>query len=199
MPNQLPKRLQNLLSKQSQNINLISSEFNAIEVTEDQNSKFENIFLIITICLTSVLGFLLYQNYKLNTDVLNKNYTLSEKIENLKSLKSSTQEINSKIEKLELYKKINSQRVKIAAFFEYYGQVITFFQKDSIVSSKYAKDGNNINFEVVVNSSNPSLDQDINSYIKSSLLSNQLTKVSEVNIPETNLKQYKFQGKYELR
>jgi hypothetical protein len=199
MLNQLPEKLQSLLNNQSQNINLISSEFNSIEISQEQDTKFENIFLISTICLSAVLGCLMYINYNLNSQALEIYSNLSTKIDGLNEIGSSKQEINSKIEKLEFYKKTNEQRVKVASFFEYYSQVITFFQKDSIVSSKYSKMGNNINFEIIVNSSNTSLDQEINSYLKSLLLETSLNKVSELEVPGTNQRQFKFQGNYELR
>jgi hypothetical protein len=199
MPNQLLQKLQNLLSNQSNTINLISSEFDSIEITEEQNQKFENIFLVLSISLVTILGLLTYYNYQNNYELAQKDSTLIELISESRKISLTKEELNNRISKLELYKKINSEKIRVAEYFDFVAKITDFLKDDNIVNFKYSQKGKVISYEFVVNTTRNSLEQDLNSFLKTTFTNKEVTKINQITIENSNLTQYKFAGIYELK
>lgn len=199
MSNQLLQNLQNLLKNKSNKINLITEEFSKSEISADQSNSFENIFLTTAVIFSTILALLTYFNYQ-------KNLEISEKYKNLESIISSTknaevppEEIKSRIQDLEKYKSINQSKVRVGEFYLFLNQIISLLKDERIIDLKFTKTENVFTYTIVLNSEKNLIEQELNSFFQTNLYPNQIEKVREQNLPNTNLKQFEFKGNYEIR
>jgi hypothetical protein len=191
--------IQNLLSNQSKKINLITEEYDKINISEDQNRSFENIFLITSIIFTTLLSALTYYNYQKNTELTGKYSQLVTKISGFENSSISNTELENRISELENYKSLNNSKLKISEFFIFLSKIIEFSKGDQIVDINYTLSNKKIDYVLIINSSKLNLNQDINTFFQENLTPNKVEKVREVNIPNSTLKQYEFKGTYETR
>lgn len=199
MPNLPLQNLQNLLSNQSKKINLISEEYNNINISEEQNKSFEDIFLVTSIILTVLLSFLTYYNYQKNSELTGKYSQFTNNILGLESSKISQTELQSRISDLEKFKESSANKIRVSEFFAFLTRVFTFLREDQIVYFTYNLNNKKIDYTLIVNSSRVNLNQDLNTFFQENLTPNKVEKIREINIPTSNLKQYEFKGTYEIR
>jgi hypothetical protein len=191
--------IQNLLSNQSKKINLITEEYDKINISEDQNRSFENIFLVTSIIFTTLLSFLTYYNYQKNTELTGKYSQFITKISGFENSSISNTELQNRISELENYENLNRSKLKISEFFIFLSKIVDFSKDDQFVDISYTLNNKKIDYVLIINSSKPNLNQDFNTFFQENLTPNKVEKIREVNIPNSTLKQYEFKGTYEIR
>jgi hypothetical protein len=199
MPNQLLQSLQNLLNNKSKNLNLISEEFQKIEVSEEQSKGFDKIFIITSIIFSVILGILTYANFQKNNDLRFKYETFKSNLETVESSKITIENLENKIEDLKKYSKLNSEKRKISNFFVFIANITNFLEKEQIVQINYNINNKTINYQLYINSSRKNLDQDLNSFFSKNYKNNQIELVKQTLLSDKTLIQYEFKGNYELR
>lgn len=193
MPNQLLQRLQNQLSNQKP-INLISPENYSFEISENHDKSNENIFLFSSIALTALLAFLTYVNYIKSAEIK----ILNESIVDTTNLTEiNNEELTSKIEKLKVIKNIKESRTPVQSFF-FFLKEINKVDNSQFIDLKYQVLNKNIEFTLIINSSNQQIEKNFQEIIKRNNFKASIEKQSESTVEGTDLKQYSFKGKYEL-
>jgi hypothetical protein len=199
MPNLLLQNLQNLLNNQNKKINLLSKEYENFQVTEEQNKSFENIFLITSIVLTTILSLLTYFNYQTNLDISVRYEIFKNNLELSENIGISKSELQARISSLEKYRNASQDKIKQADFFSFLNQITNFLNQDEIVDLTYKQTGKKIEYALSVNSSRINLIQDLNTYFQENLKPFSIEKTAEIALPNSNKKQYQFKGIYEIR
>lgn len=194
----LLQRIQNLLSNQSQKINLITDEFKNYESSIEEEKSIENALLILSVSLISILGLVTYLNIQKSNELIVKNLELKSKVQKTASIDLSLDEIKSRNQNLQKIKDIKNQIQINSVFFDFLGQVAIFLKNDSLVSINYKKNNNLVNFELIINTNNKSFELFFSNFFKSNFPNLKIQKNSEVEIPYSETKQFKYTGIYEL-
>jgi len=198
MQNQLPQSLQNLLNNQSKKINLITDEIKNFEVSDQESNNFENIFTILTVFLIGILAFLTYFNMQKNTSLIEKNYQLKKIVLQTLTIQDSPEEIQSKIDTLTKLKNLKNSLTKNSSFFDFLALLSKNIQNDTLISLNYEKKDNSYQYEIIVNSNDTNFENNFLRFFKEKYPSQKIEKATEIQIPNTNTKQYNFKGTYEL-
>lgn len=193
MPNQLLQRLQSQLNNQNP-LNLINPESFKFEVSDEHDKSFENIFLLSSIALITLLASLTYINYNKSLEIkdLNESILLETNLTRI-----DKNELETRISKLSTIKNLKETITPIQDFFNFLKEVIKV-ENTQFLSINYKLLGKSIEFEIVLNTSNPVIEKELLEIITTNQFSTQLTKQSETTVEGTNLKQYFMKGSYEL-
>jgi len=199
MPNLPLQSLQNLINNKTNRLNLISEEFQKINVTDEQSKGFENIFLVTSLIFSIILGSLTYINFQKNKDLEFKYNSFKNNLAAMENYQFTSEELKTRIEGLNKYIQKSNEKRKISSFFEFITEISKFLKDEQIVQLNYNINNLTVSYQLYVNSSKSNLDQDLNSFLQKNLLNEKVKLESQTNIPNSKLIQYEFKGTYELR
>jgi hypothetical protein len=198
MPNLLPQNLQNLLSNQSKNINLITEEFKNLEVSDVESNNYENIFSILSIFLIGILALLSYLNLQKDREAYLKENYLRDRILKIETTQGTSEEIQLKITNLQKIKNVKNNITQNSKFFDFLALLSQNTSNDNLITLNYQKKIQQYEYELIINSSNPNFETNFLRFYKEKFTNLKIEKVSEIKIPDSNISQFKFKGIYEL-
>lgn len=199
MPSLLPPNLLNPQNNPNPKINLIPSNLPTLEVSTEEDKKFEITFIGLGVFLGIILGILTYANIQKSEELKLKFEEFNNRLGFYISESQNKDYYLSRISKLEEYKKTNSEKNRISDFFNFTANLYSFLANEEVVSYKYTQTGNNFDYEIIVNTTKENLDQETINFLKNYNSNKSFQQNYKEIVEGTNLIQYKFSGTYESK